>query len=93
MLLYLGSLGKPNITGFRQKHHGDGKDSVGVAFTCTSLTIRLREDNKALEQLLRHPSRAVCTVELNVVSPEIPLLKSGLIAKYPKDDFGHFCYL
>lgn len=93
-LLYLGPFGKPNITGSRQKHHGDGKDSVRVAFTCTSRTIRLSEDNKALERLLRHPSRAVCTMELNaVLLNKIPLLKSSLVANYPKDGFGHFCYL
>lgn len=37
------------------------KDPVGVAFTCTSWTIRLSENNKAVEQLLRHPGRQ-CSV-------------------------------
>lgn len=33
------------------------KSSVGVAFTCISWAVKLTEDNKALEWLLRHRSR------------------------------------
>ena len=33
------------------------KNSVGVAFTGISWAVKLTEDNKALERLLRHRSR------------------------------------
>lgn len=48
--------GKPNIRVIEKVFRGQ-KSSVGVAFTCISWAVKLTENNKALEWLLRHRSR------------------------------------